>query len=71
MFHFKQSLLNPMIQDIQMYDAEHFILGHESICDREEMDVFWRELTISSRAVTSTPLEQAKASFEKGTAAGA
>lgn len=65
MFHFKQSLLNPMIQDIQMYDAEHFLLGHESICDQEEMDVFWRELTTSSRAVTSTSLEQAITSFEK------
>lgn len=32
-----------MIKDIQKYDASHFLLGHESICDIDEMNVFWQE----------------------------
>ncbi|MGF9697901.1 MBL fold metallo-hydrolase [Paenibacillus sp. MABNR03] len=65
LFHFKQALLLPMIQDIQKYDADHFLLGHESICDLDEMDVFWRELISCSRAVTSTSLDCAIETFEK------
>ncbi|MFS0870357.1 MBL fold metallo-hydrolase [Paenibacillus xylanilyticus] len=65
LFHFKQALLLPMIQDIQKYDADHFLLGHESICDLDEMDVFWRELTSCCRAVTSTSLDSAIETFEK------
>lgn len=38
LYHFKQSKLLPMIEDIQKYDAIHFILGHESICDLDEMN---------------------------------
>ncbi|MBB4825618.1 glyoxylase-like metal-dependent hydrolase (beta-lactamase superfamily II) [Sporosarcina luteola] len=59
LYHFKQSLLAPMIKDIQKYDAEWFLLGHESICDIEEMDIYWRELTASSQAVLWDSLENA------------
>ena len=59
LFHFKQSLLVPMIKDIQKYDAEMFLLGHESICDSNEMNIYWEELTTASQAVKSTSLENA------------
>lgn len=65
LFHYKQGMLLPMIEDIQKYDADHFLLGHESICDLDEMDVFWRELTSCNRAVTSTSLDSAITNFEK------
>src|SRR5690606_14317123 len=45
LFHYKQSLLLPMMKDIQKYDAEMFLLGHESICDLDEINVYWEELT--------------------------
>ncbi|MEK4426458.1 MBL fold metallo-hydrolase [Solibacillus sp. FSL K6-1523] len=64
LFHYKQSLLLPMIEDIQKYDAEMFLLGHESICDLNEMTQFWIELTAASEAVTSSSLEQAIESFK-------
>ncbi len=64
LFHYKQSLLLPMIEDIQKYDAEMFLLGHESICDLIEMTTFWNELTAASEAVTSSSLEQAIESFK-------
>lgn len=64
LFHYKQSLLLPMIEDIQKYDAEMFLLGHESICDLNEMTQFWKELTAASEAVTSSSLEQAIESFK-------
>ena len=57
--HFKQSLLLPMIQDIQKYDAEFFLLGHESICDGNEMTIYWEELTAASRAVKSDSFTEA------------
>ncbi|CDO02985.1 Metallo-beta-lactamase superfamily protein [Oceanobacillus picturae] len=65
LFHYKQSLLSPMIKDIQKYDAEMFLLGHESICDLNEMNVYWEELTAANQAVNSTSLEQAMKSFKE------
>lgn len=63
LFHFKQSLLPPMIKDIQKYDAEMFLLGHESICDLDEMNLYWQELTTASQAVKSNSLLEAKENF--------
>lgn len=63
LFHFRQSLLVPMIQDIQKFDAEWSVLGHESICDREEMELYWKELAAASEAVQSVSLEEAEEKF--------
>lgn len=64
LFHYKQSLLLPMIEDIQKFDAELFLLGHESICDSNEMNIFWEELTTASQAVKSSSLENALECFK-------
>ncbi|GLC88918.1 MBL fold metallo-hydrolase [Lysinibacillus piscis] len=64
LFHFKQSLLAPMITDIQKYDAEWFLLGHESICDLHEMTLYWDELVAASQAAQSTSLENAVDCFK-------
>lgn len=64
LFHFKQLLLLPMIKDIKKYNAEMFLLGHESICDSNEMNIYWEELTTASRAVKSTSLENAIKCFK-------
>ena len=64
LFHYNQSLLIPMIKDIQKYDAHFFILGHESMCDLEEMNLYWKELISSSDATNSTSLEIAMKCFE-------
>lgn len=64
LFHYKQSLLLPMIEDIQKFDAEMFLLGHESICDSNEMNIFWEELTVASQAVKSISLENAVERFK-------
>ena len=64
LFHFKQSLLLPMIKDIQKYDAEMFLLGHESICDSDEMNIYWKELSAASQVVKSTSLENALECFK-------
>ncbi|OPG99634.1 hydrolase glyoxylase [Chryseobacterium mucoviscidosis] len=64
LYHFKKSNLLPMIEDIQKYDATHFLLGHESICDLEEMDKYYKELILANNAVKSTSLEEAIERFE-------
>ena len=64
LFQYKQPLLLPMIEDIQKYNAEAFLRGHESICDVEEMTTFWRELKAASEAVESPLLEDAIESFK-------
>ena len=64
LFHYNQSLLIPMIEDVQKYHAEAFLLGHESICDLEEMTTFWRDLKAASKAVNSSSLEEALESFK-------
>lgn len=65
LFHFKQALLFPMIRDIQKYDAEIFLLGHETLCDVEEMAIYWEELTAASQAVKSPSIENAVALFKE------
>ncbi|WP_339300054.1 MBL fold metallo-hydrolase [Paenibacillus sp. FSL R5-0623] len=65
LFHYKQDLLFPMIQDIERYDAEHFLLGHESICDSEEMKIFFEQLVACSKSVKNTSLEEAISLFER------
>lgn len=64
LFHYKQSLLLPMIEDISKYNAEMFLLGHESICDLNEMNIYWEELTAANRAVKSASLESAIGYFK-------
>lgn len=64
LFHIKQSLLLPMIEDIQKYDANYYLLGHESICDLDEMNLYWKELISTSNVTNSTSLEKAIADFE-------
>ena len=64
LFHYKQSLLIPMIEDIEKYNAKEFLLGHESICNLEEMTTFWRDLKAASKAVNSPSLEDALESFK-------
>lgn len=64
LFHFKQSLLLPMIEDIQKYDADYFLLGHESICDVDEMNTYWQELKAANQAAKSTSLHEATACFK-------
>ncbi|MFC7681769.1 MBL fold metallo-hydrolase [Paenibacillus sp. GCM10028914] len=65
LYHFKESILLPMIEDIQKYDAIHFLLGHESICDLEEMDTYWKELISACKAAQSTSIEEAVECFER------
>lgn len=65
LYHFKQSQLLPMIEDIRKYDATHYLLGHESICDTAEMDLYWKELISTSNAVTSVSMEKAVEAFER------
>ncbi|MED3552958.1 MBL fold metallo-hydrolase [Cytobacillus praedii] len=64
LFHFKQSLLLPMIKDIQKYDSEFFLLGHESIYDKDKMNMYWKELTAASQATKSTSLDSAIECFK-------
>ncbi|WP_047983233.1 MBL fold metallo-hydrolase [Ornithinibacillus californiensis] len=64
LFHYNQSQLLPMMKDIQKYDAEMFLLGHESICDLNEMNIYWEELTTASQAVKTSSLENALESFK-------
>ncbi len=64
LFHIKQSLLLPMIEDIRKHDAEFFLLGHESICDLNEMTIYWDELTAASQSVTSPSINEAIENFK-------
>ena len=65
LFHYKQSHLLPMIEEIQKYDATSFILGHESLYDVEEMNLYWKELISTSKATDSTSLDRAIEYFER------
>lgn len=63
LFHFKKANLLPMIEDIKRFDASYFLLGHESICDCDEMRLFWEELTLAAESTNSASLEETVESF--------
>jgi len=64
LYHFKQSLLLPMIDDIEKYNAELYLLGHESLCDKNEMKLYWEELTTTCSVVKSKSLQDAIKCFK-------
>lgn len=64
LFHYDQDLLLPMIEDIKEYDADYFLLGHESICDLEEMNTYWDELIIANQATQSKSIESTLEQFK-------
>jgi hypothetical protein len=41
-----------------------FLLCHESICDSNEMNIYWEELTTASQVVKTTSLEIAIETFK-------
>lgn len=65
LFHYKQSLLLPMIENIESYGASYFLLGHESICDLDEMNLYWEELLSTNKVTNSTSIEEAMNNFEE------
>jgi predicted HD phosphohydrolase len=42
----------------------NFSCWHESICDKAEMNIYWKELTTASQATKSTSLESAIECFK-------
>ncbi|MFB4160296.1 MBL fold metallo-hydrolase [Geomicrobium sp. JSM 1781026] len=50
LFHYSHKSIDAMIADAKKYEADWTVLGHESVCDNEEMNLYWRELASSSRA---------------------
>ncbi|TFB15028.1 MBL fold metallo-hydrolase [Filobacillus milosensis] len=64
LFHYDQDMLLPMMEDIKKYDAKDYLLGHESICDLEEMNVYWDELILANQATQSKSIESALERFK-------
>ncbi|MGP4072870.1 MBL fold metallo-hydrolase [Piscibacillus sp. B03] len=64
LFHYDQDMLLPMIEDIKKYDADYFLLGHESICDLKEMNTYWDELSLANQATQSESIESALEQFK-------
>lgn len=57
-YHRKKLL--DMIDIIESYDTEYYILSHESLCDRKEIVDFWEQLRITGQAVEeSASVEEA------------
>lgn len=46
----KEKLLT-MIDIIEKYNAEYYILSHESLCDRKEISDFWKQLNLAEQIV--------------------
>ncbi|MEC5425852.1 MBL fold metallo-hydrolase [Virgibacillus sp. C22-A2] len=57
LFHYSHNKIDSMIQNAKKYQVNWSVLGHESVCDRDEMDLYWSELTSSSRAVHTSSLK--------------
>jgi hypothetical protein len=49
---------------LSLLQPTYYLLGHESICDTNEMNIYWQELTTANRAVKSTSLENAIKCFK-------
>jgi hypothetical protein len=43
-----------MVNIIESYSTENYILSHESLCDRKEMINFWNDLRVASQIVADS-----------------
>jgi len=54
----------PLISSIEKFNAELYLLGHESLCDKNEMKLYWEELTTTCSVVKSKSLQDAIKCFK-------
>ncbi|WP_432665598.1 MBL fold metallo-hydrolase [Wukongibacter baidiensis] len=53
-YGYTKEKLFPMIEKIEEFDAEHYIISHEELCDKKEMDEFWSQLRAAEEVVGKT-----------------
>ncbi len=53
-YGYTKEKLFPMIEKIEEFDAEHYIISHEELCDKKEMDEFWNQLRSAEEVVGKT-----------------
>ena len=64
--HFDDQLLFPLIYLIEEYDAEYYVCSHESVCTREEIVSYWKQLkTGFDFANTYSSLEEGLVAYKK------
>lgn len=51
LYGYDRDKLFSMIEKIEKYPADHYVLSHESLCDREEIVDFWKQLKLTGEVV--------------------
>lgn len=52
LYGFNKEKLLRMIDIIEKYNTDYYVLSHESICDREEIIDYWKQLQIAAQIVS-------------------
>lgn len=63
--YFNREKTISMMNEIDSYGADHFLLSHESICTRDEMDSYWKDLNMGMDMTEGcSTVEQVIANFK-------
>lgn len=63
---YNRSLARQMIDTIDQYNAEYFLCSHETICTREEMEAYFKQLRMGDIVTEScNNLDEAIIKFKK------
>lgn len=64
-YGYTKEKLHPMIEYISSYEAEHYIISHEELFTKEQIDKLWDELRTAEQTVgDGTSTEEALQAFE-------
>lgn len=64
--YYNKELMELNIKEIEQYDAEFYLCSHESICTKEEMKNYWKQLRMGAQITdTCNNLDDAILEFKK------
>lgn len=64
--YYNKKLMLQMIDIIEEYDAKYYLCSHESLCTREEIEAYWKQLHMGAKLTdTCINLEDAIVEFKK------
>lgn len=64
--YYNKELMELNINAIKQYDAKYYLCSHESICTKEEMEAYWKQLRMGAKITeTCNNIDEAIMEFKK------
>jgi glyoxylase-like metal-dependent hydrolase (beta-lactamase superfamily II) len=64
--YYNKELMELNIKAIEQYDAEYYLCSHESVCTKEEMEAYWKQLRMGAKITeTCNNIDEAIIEYKK------